>query len=397
MKHPLLKQIGIVFSKELVDALRDRRTLLRVILPGLLIGPLMLLFMSMLVAQFESQAKERKVSVYGLEHAPSLANYIARQNYGSVAVKGSNRVEAFEKGLRSGQLSSPVLVVQPDFEAKLARGEPAELEVVTDSANTRASVGVGPLVSLVRGFNQERAQLQLVLRGVAGTSLEPVELTERDLASPGARAVRITSFIPMLVIMAVLYGCLTAALDATSGERERGSLEPLLTNPVQHITLASGKWLAVSLMGAVVATCASFSFLPAQLLIKSDALAAQFRFGWIEAATFAALLMPVAMSMGALLMAIAIRTKTFKESQASANLLIMCMSFMPLVAIMNPGADAAWHYWVPGLGQYQQMMQILKGETLTARQWMPPLLTASGIVVGGLWYVARQMRSAAAR
>jgi sodium transport system permease protein len=388
----LLNHVLVVFLKELREALRDRRTLLRVSLPGLLMGPLMLFALSMLVAQFEKQAEQREIVVAGMAQAPSLVNYLQRQNY-SVKEAPAD----YEKQLREAALGQAVLVVPQDFERALARGAELELEVVTDSANTRASASGGGVARLVRGFNEERARLQLMLRGVSPELLSPVGLTERDLASPGARAARITGIIPMFVIMAVLYGALTAALDTTSGERERQSLEPLLANPVPHGALVLGKWLAVALMGAVVAALASFSFLPAQLLIKSDALAAQFRFGWADAASFALLLLPVAAAMGALLMAVAIRTKTFKEAQASANLVIMVFSLMPLIAIMNPGADAAWHYWLPGLGQYQQMMQLLKGETLRLDQWGPPLLSAALIIAAGMAYVARAMRAAASR
>lgn len=387
-----MNQILIVFLKELREALRDRRTLLRVSLPGLLMGPLMLFMLSMLVAQFEKQAEQREILVAGVAQAPTLVNYLQRQNF-SVKEAPAD----YERQLREATLGQAVLVVPQDFENALARGAELELEVVTDSANTRASASGGGVARLVRGFNEERARLQLMLRGVSPELLSPVGLTERDLASPGARAARITGIIPMFVIMAVLYGALTAALDTTSGERERQSLEPLLANPVPHGALVLGKWLAVALMGAVVATLASFSFLPAQLLIKSDALAAQFRFGWADAASFALLLLPVAAAMGALLMAVAIRTKTFKEAQASANLVIMVFSLMPLIAIMNPGADAAWHYWLPGLGQYQQMMQLLKGETLRLDQWGPPLLSAALIIAAGMAYVARAMRAAASR
>lgn len=387
-----MNQILIVFLKELREALRDRRTLLRVSLPGLLMGPLMLFMLSMLVAQFEKQAEQREILVAGMAQAPTLVNYLQRQNF-SVKEAPAD----YERQLREATLGQAVLVVPPDFENALARGAELELEVVTDSANTRASASGGGVARLVRGFNEERARLQLMLRGVSPELLGPVGLTERDLASPGARAARITGIIPMFVIMAVLYGALTAALDTTSGERERQSLEPLLANPVPHGALVLGKWLAVALMGAVVAALASFSFLPAQLLIKSDALAAQFRFGWADAASFALLLLPVAAAMGALLMAVAIRTKTFKEAQASANLVIMVFSLMPLIAIMNPGADAAWHYWLPGLGQYQQMMQLLKGETLRLDQWGPPLLSAALIIAAGMAYVARAMRAAASR
>lgn len=387
-----MKAIRIVFWKELLDALRDRRTLMRTALPGLLIGPLMLFALSTLIASFESRAEKRELLVQGIAHGPTLVNYIERQNYTIKAAPTD-----YEQQLRDGKLGDPVLVIGEQFEAELARGEKPNLEVVTDSSNTRASVGGNAIAGLVRGFTMERANLGLMLRGVSNELLQPVELTERDLASQGARATRITNIIPMFVIMAVLYGCLTAAVDTTSGERERQSLEPLLTNPASHGSLVVGKWAAVALMGASVAGLASLSFLPAQLFIKSDALAAQFRFGWSDAVTFWVLLLPVAVALAALMMAVAIRTKTFKEAQASANLVIMVFSFLPLIAILNPGADAAWHYWVPGLAQYQQMLLVLKGETLRLTQWLPTVLSSLLIALAGIAYVTQQMRAAAAR
>jgi sodium transport system permease protein len=393
----VLNPIVIVFIKEMVDALRDRRTLMRMVLPAILVGPLMLFALSALIAQFEAQFEKREVHVYGAAHGPTLVNFIERQNYTLVKLDGAGPEEAYEKKLRSGTLGSPVLVIPADFEAELARGDQPTVEVVTDSANMRAQVGSGAVANLVRNFGSERAQLQLLLRGVSPEVMQPVQMTERDLASPGARATRITSIVPFVLIMPVLYGCLAAALDATSGERERGSLEPLLTNPTSHHAITLGKWMAVALMGAAVAALSAFGFLPGQWLIKSDALAAQFRFGWQEASHFTALLAPRAIAAGGLLMAMAIRTKTFKEAQASANLVLMVFSLVPLIPMLNPGADAAWHYWVPGLAQYQQMMLVLKGEALGLARVLPPLLAAAAIAGVSVWYVAREMRAAASR
>ncbi len=388
----VLNHIGIVFFKELIDALRDRRTLMRLALPALLMGPLMLFLISSLISQFETRAQQREVVVHGVQHAPTLRNYIERQNY-----RIQDAPADYEAQLRSGKLGDPVLVIPSTFEAELARGDLPSIEVVTDSANQRASVGAGALARLVDGFGRERVQLGLVMHGIDTGSLRAVEMTERDLASPGARASRITSMIPMFVIMAVLYGCLTAALDATSGERERGSLEPLLTNPAKHVGIVTGKWLAVALLGVAVAALASASFVPAQWLLKSASLQAMFRFGWADAALFAALLVPIAAAMGALLMAVAIRTKTFKESQASATLVMTVFSFAPMISIMNPGGDAPWHFWVPGLGQYQLMLLVLKGEALSPAQWLPAVVTAALITSACVVFVAQQMRSAASR
>lgn len=392
-----MNQAFIVFAKELTDALRDRRTLMRLLVPALLMGPLLLLALSGLIASFETQAEKREVVVHGREHGPTLVNFIQRQTYSVVGLKDATTRAGYEALLREGKSSAPLLVIPPDFEAQLLRGEAPVVEIVTDSANQRASAGVGAVRGLLRGFNQERAALNLALRGVSVELLEPVDIEERDLASAQARAARLTSIIPMFIIMAVLYGALTAALDSTAGERERGSLEPLLMNPVPHSALVWGKWGAVALLGMAVALLSSLSFVPAQWLLRSDSLQAMFQFGTGEVLAFWLLQIPLAAGLSALLMALAIRSKTFKEAQAGSTLVITAVTLMPMVSLLNPGGDAAWYYWVPGLAQNTLMMAVLKGEALHWHQVAPGVLVGFALAAVALAYVARSMRTAVAR
>ena len=137
--------------------------------------------------------------------------------------------------------------------------------------------------------------------------------------------------LPFFVMMAVLYGALNAALDTTAGERERGSLEPLLMNPAERWTLVVGKWAAVSGISMLIAVLSSLSFMPAQWLLRSDTLAALFRYGPLEALFFVVVLVPFAAALSALLMAVAIRCRTFKEAQASAAVVVLVVSLLPLV------------------------------------------------------------------
>jgi sodium transport system permease protein len=382
----------IVLRKEVVDALRDRRTLLRLLVPAVLMGPLMLLAMSSLVASFEARAEKREVMVAGIEHAPTLRNFIERQTFTVKEAPGD-----YEAGLRGTRLLEPVLVIRPGFEEGLRRGEAPVVEIVSDSANQRASAGVGAIARLLAGFNQERASLHLAMRGVSPALLRTVEVEERDLASSQARASRITSIIPMFIIVAVLYGALTAALDSTAGERERGSLEPLLMNPVPHGALVAGKWAAVALLGMAVALLANLGFLPAQWLLRSDSLQAMFRFGWQEVGTFLLLQLPLAAAAGALLMAVAIRSRTFKEAQAGSAVVMTLVALAPLVSVLDPGGDAPWYLWVPGLAQNTLMLLVLKGEPLGWARLLPPLLTGAAVTVACLAFVARSMRMAVAR
>lgn len=387
-----MKQALIVFAKELSDALRDRRTLLRLLIPAVLMGPLLLMALSGLIASLEERADKREIFVVGMETAPTLKNYLERQTYTLKAAPTD-----YEAALRGTTLLEPVLVVPQDFEAKLRAGETPTVEIVSDSANQRASAGVGSIARLLSGFNHERAMLNLAMRGVSTELLEPVEVNERDLASAQARASRFTGIIPMFVIMAVLYGALTAALDSTAGERERGSLEPLLMNPAPHGAIVAGKWAAVALMGMAVALLSSASFVPAQWLLKSDVLQAQFSFGGGEVLAFWLLQIPLAAGLSALLMALAIRSKTFKEAQAGSTLVITAVTLMPMVSLLNPGGEAAWYYWVPGLAQNTLMMAVLKGEALRWSQVMPGIVVGFALAAVALLYVARSMRAAVAR
>jgi sodium transport system permease protein len=382
----------IVFKKELIDALRDRRTLLVVLLSSVAIGPIVLIALSALVAGIEQRAEERTAVVVGIDNAPTLKNFLERQTYRITAAPAD-----YEKQLVSQQLGDPVLLIGKDFEAELARGEPPLVEIVSSSSNQRAGQSVNRLARLLRGFSSEQSVLRLAWRGVAPATLEVIDVQERDLANPQSRAAQLTGMLPFFIMMAVLYGALNAALDTTAGERERGSLEPLLMNPASRRDIVIGKWGAVAAVGMLIAVLSCLSFLPAQSFLRSETLAAMFQFGWREAALFLALLAPLAAALAAVMMAIAIRCKTFKEAQANNTVVILGVSLLPMFTLFNQSGEAPWHLWTPALGQVTLMNRILKGEALAPLDVLIPLAVCAAITVLCIAFVARQLRAAALR
>ena len=386
------RTVATVFRKEIVDALRDRRTLLTVLVSTVLMGPLVLMAISALVASLEAPAEQREVYLAGLEHAPTLQNFLARQTY---TVKPAPA--DYEARLRKGTFGDPVVVVPADFERALLRGDAPLVEIVSDSANQRAEASTARIERLLAGFVREHVMLGLALRGVSPRLLEPMEIGARDLASTQTRATRVTFMLPFFVMMAVLYGALNAALDTTAGERERGSLEPLLMNPGRHWALVVGKWGAVSVVSMLIAVLSCFSFLPGQWLLRSDTLAAMFQYGPREALLFLVVLLPFAAAISAVLMAVAIRCKSFKEAQASATVVLLAAQLLPLVTLFRPGAESAWQLWIPALAQSMLMTRVLKGEDFTAAQIGVPLFVCAALTLGGVCLVARALRGAALR
>ena len=384
MSNP--RAMWTVFAKELKDALRDRRTLMVVFVTSVALGPLVLVMLSALIDKFERRAEAREIVAVGMAGAPTLRNFLERQTY---VIKPAPT--DWEARLRDSKLGDPVVVVGADFEDQLAHGQPARIQLVYSSANASAQRGVGRIERLLQAFDQEQATLRLVARGVAPGLLGVSAVDEHDIADNAARAAQLTNLLPYFVLMAVVYGALNAALDTTAGERERGSLEPLLATPAARGALVVGKWGAVFSVGLLIAVLACVSFIPAQGLLRNESLAALFRFGWVEAAWFIGLLAPLAAALSALMMAIAIRCKTTKEAQANNMVLTLAVSLMPLAGMFNQEGESAWNFWVPAMAQTTLMNRVLKGAPIGLADVAPSLAVCAALTVLALTFVSRQL------
>ena len=376
-----------VFVKEWRDALRDRRTLATVLLSSVAIGPLARVLVSLLVAGLEERAEARELVAVGIDAAPTLRNWFERQTWTVRDAPADH-----EAALRERRLADPVLVVPTGFEAALARGELPTLTLLVSSANPRAQSALPRLHALLDAFNQERATLRLATRGVSPLVLQAVDVQTLDLAPPAQRGGQLAAMLPFFVLMAMLYGALNAALDSTAGERERGSLEPLLMNPTPRAALVLGKWGAVAGVGMLIAALSCFSFLPGQWLLRSETLSALFRFGAREAALCLALLLPLAGALAALLMAVAIRCRSVKEAQANTTVVVLVVSLLPLVTVFNQAGERAWQLWVPALAQATLMARVLKGESIAAGEALIPLGVSVLLAALGIAAVARSLR-----
>ncbi len=385
----MVAQARTVYLKELRDAVRDHRTLWVVLASSVLLAPLMLWALSFWMADQQAHADERVVWVQGMEHAPTLRNFLARQTFRVQTPPADVLAQ-----LQRGQFRDPVLRVPEGFEADLAQGRLPTLTLVTDSSNARAQSGLARWERLLTAFSQERATLALALRGVSPALMSSVRIQEHDLASALSRAASISTVLPWVFIMAVLSGALNAALDTTAGERERGSLEPLLMNPISPFALAWGKWAAVFTLSSTVAMLSCMSFLPAQALFQSEALRSMIQFGPQQAAMFVAVLLPLAASVSALLMWVAIRSRSVKEAQASSTIVVMLFTSLPMLSALNIIDSQRWAAVVPGLGQHALMGRLLKGDTLSAWQWLGPWAVACIIVLLCVWGLARRWRLA---
>ena len=105
----------------------------------------------------------------------------------------------------------------------------------------------------------------------------------------------------------------------------------------------------------------------------------------------------VAAALSALLMAVAIRCRSFKEAQANATVILLAVSLLPLVSLFNQEGEQAWYLWVPALAQSALMGRVLEGSPLPALDLLIPVLASAAVATLSLLYVARSLRRAALR
>lgn len=377
-----------VFRKELTDALRDRRTWLIVLVASILAGPVTLFLLSVFISSVEEGAAKREIYVANGSAAPTLINFLQRAG---ATVKDAP--DDYDAQIKSGRLQNAVIVVPDKFEQRLAAGETIRLPVMFDETATRAQPATRASLAAVRGFARELGVQRLLARGVSPQVMAAVEIEELNVASSQARGAQLLFLIPWLALLGSVAGAISVAIDVTAGERERGSLEPLLMNPVAAGAIVLGKWAVVALCSASVVILTLIGFKTAMLFIRSENLSALMQFGFSEFALFIVMLLPFAAMIASLNMLAATYGRSHKEAQTYATYLAMLVNFTPIVPLFISIRDAAWQLFVPAMAQQAVMMQALRGETITAVDILLPGGMAIAVTAVALLAQARLLRN----
>ena len=377
---------GVVYRKELRDALRDRRTAFMVFVASMVTGPLTLVLMAQFISGLEEKASVLKVRIAGQEHAPALVNFLQRNDVEIEAAPAD-----YEKRIREGRLEA-VIVVPDDFDERFLAGDAAKVEVVYDDSRAESSPAIRQSERLLRAFNRESGTLRLVARGVSPDLLEPVKVEHVNTATPRQKGAFMLFLIPMFASLSPRLGGMTVAIDSTAGERERGSLEPLLANPVPPGGLVAGKWLAAWTFASVVATLTLTGFVIAATLYSQKKIAATLTFGWPELAQFIAITVPFAAMTSGLQMLICTYGRSYREAQTYVSYLATVASFVPVVVLFSGLKDALWQLAVPVLGQQMVLSRVLRGDVLSRADYFVPSAIALAIAALCVFGVARLLR-----
>ncbi len=383
MNSRSFSRILAVARKEVVDTFRDRRTMMVTLLSAAVAGPIFIVLIFNMIAGQADRARELKLHALGLDQAPALVAFLERQQ-----VELKPAPADYEARIKAGEIEV-VLIVDEKFAADVAAGKAATVRVVADRSRDRAQSSIRQAENLLRAYNRQWGSQRLLLRGVAPTVGNPLNIQDIDLATPQQSGSIILFLVAYYGLFAAVMGGMAVALDATAGERERQSLEPLLMTPARPMELVLGKWMAVALFNGLVVATTLTGFYLTLSFAPLPAVGAPFLFSLRELARFLIVLIPIILLIPAVLLFVGSRARTFKEAQANVSVLLFVVSLIPVVQLFLQRREPEWLVLVPVSGQYSLLNLALRGEAIGITQLALSYVVPLILVVIALTAVAR--------
>jgi len=379
----VVRRIATITAKEIRDTSRDRRTLMVALLTAVAAGPIFLVLIFNLIASQADRARELKLPQVGLSNAPALMSYLVRNQ-----VTLSDAPDDYEARIRAGDLDV-VLVVDANFVNDVETGKQGTVRLVSDRSRDRAQSSIRQAETLLRNYNRLWGGQRLLLRGIAPTVGDPLNVEDVDLATPQQSGAIILFLVAFYGLLASVMGGMAISLDTTAGERERQSLEPLLITPARPEELVIGKWLAVSLFNAIVVAITLSGFYLTLTFAPLPAVGIPFLFSAREYGRFLVILVPVIFLIPAVLLYVGARARTYKEAQTNVSMLMFVVSLVPAVQLFLQQKEPAWLVFVPISGQYMLLRQALRGEAVSVHNLAASYVVPALLICLALFAVSR--------
>jgi sodium transport system permease protein len=338
------RSIRTVYGKELRDSLRDRRTIISMIVVPVFAIPLLMFGVGVAMFKIVTHARQEipRVMIIGGEDSTNvLAALRAAKSIKIVTATGDFTNAIVEKRVRA------VVKLPRDFDAMVARGALADVEIYEYQGEIKSGFAAENLNSFFRNLRDAKVNERLESRGVPTRILKPFTIQRQNVAPPKKVAGSLLGgLLPYIIIFLCMTGAMYPATDVTAGEKERGTMEPVLCCPVGRTELVLGKFLIVltASLGTVLLSLLSMgATLQCARWLLADAVPAG-ALQYLAAIDIAGLagvflmMLPVAVTLSAALLMVGLFSKGFREAQSYCGPL-MLVAMMPAIAAVLPGVD----------------------------------------------------------
>ena len=341
-----LRNIGIVYRKELTEALRDKRTLITTFLVPLLVIPVMGTgFTAVMSAVIGNAKKEKpKVMIVGGTDSPGVVEEL--QRYPKINVIRTTddwRHKVVEKEIRAA------VEIPEEFEKNVSEGQGGTVKIDVYGGEIKSEFAAGNIEGYLKEYRDGIVAKRLEANSLPANLLRPFQVKRESIASPEKQAGAVLGgIIAYALILMCLNGAMSPAIDLTAGEKERGTMETILSSPVSRTHLVLGKFLLVLTASLITALLLMVSVeVSTTVLQRSHALdqmaeegepAPQLTLGPAAIASVIIMAVPLSVLFSAGLITIALCAKSHKEAQSYIAPL-MFLVVIPAVAAMLPGVD----------------------------------------------------------
>jgi sodium transport system permease protein len=259
---------------------------------------------------------ELRLPVMGADYAPNLVAYLATQNV---------RIEpppADVEAIIRSQERDVVLRIDESYADDWRQSRAATVEILFDSSRQDAQIPVRRVERALEVYSRQAGAVRLIARGVDPTLSQALQVTQRDLATDEARRGMLLAFLPYLLILTAFLGGAYLVMDATAGERERQSLEPLLATPASRVSIMSGKIAAACVFGMLVLLLTLLSFKLSFAFVRSGPFA-DMDVSMLAIGKLLIILLPMVLIGTTLLTLISASVKSLKEAQSYMGIMML--------------------------------------------------------------------------
>jgi len=360
-----MSAVGVVCRKEILDNARDRRTMFSTLVFGPLFAPLLFAVMiNIVVDRAVSSVQEiLHVPILGAERAPNVVEFLRGRGIERELDALPQDLESAAQAVRA-DTAELVIVIDEAFGADFAAQSGARVTVVFDRSDTRATSRAERVRAALGAYSEQIGALRLLARGVHPNVVRPLLVDQYDVSTPAGRSALLLGVLTYFLLFATLMGGLHLAIDTTAGERERKSLEPLLTTPVRRAELLAGKMAATIafMLLSLALTLAGFAIVLNVVPLAELGMSSSFSLA--TAGLAFVILAPMAPFGAALLTLVASFTKSYKEAQTYLGLLLLVPTLPVAVATILDVKTTPALMWVPSMSQHLLVTALIKNEPL---------------------------------
>ncbi len=383
--------IRTVMRKEVRETLRDRRTLMTSLVLGPIFAPLFFILILKL-ALSRSVATQDELTPVTVANAAAAPNLVQQLRESGLTVTLEDGTEADIRRWIEDKDGLVVLRVPESFGDRFTSGRPAAIELYSDGANSQAERRAARVRNAIAGYSGLIGALRLQARGISPSILQPVVVNDIDVSTPSARATLLLGMLSYVILLITLLGGLHLAIDATAGERERGSLEALLTVPAARAQLIYGKILAAAVMMVIALALVTASIVVALDFVPLETFGMSANFGPPVAWRVFLTVLPFALVGAALLTVVASFTKSYKEAQSWLGIAMLVPTVPIAIAGVLSVQPSAALMLVPSLSQHLVIQGLMRGDPVPTAWMLLSVASTLALGVALAWLAGRLYR-----